>query len=121
MMVALGGAVGASARYGVYLASGHYLGTNFPYATLIVNVVGSFALGALAEAMREFWSLSQEMRLLLTVGMLGAFTTFSTFSLDVAQLYEREKVGLSLIYILVSVVLSIGALFAGIEMVRRTV
>ena len=82
LAVAAGGVIGAVARYLVYVAVGHLLGTGFPYATLIVNIVGSFAMGVLVELMALVWSTSIEMRLFLTTGILGAFTTFSAFSLD---------------------------------------
>jgi fluoride exporter len=90
LAVAAGGVTGAVARYLVYVAVGHLLGTGFPYATLLVNVVGSFVMGVLVELMALVWSASIEMRLFLTTGILGAFTTFSSFSLDFAVLYERR-------------------------------
>ena len=117
--VALGGACGAVARYGVFLLASHLLGTQFPYGTLLVNVIGSFIMGVLVELMALSVSLSAELRLLLTTGILGAFTTFSTFSLDVAVLYERGKLLLCAVYIVLSLSLSIGALFAGLQLVRR--
>ncbi len=117
--VAAGGIVGAVARYLVYVAVGQLLGTDFPYATLIVNVVGSFAMGVLVETMALVWSTSTEMRLFLTTGMLGAFTTFSTFSLDFAVLYERRDFALCAFYTIASFLLSVGALFAGLHLMRR--
>jgi CrcB protein len=121
LAVAAGGVTGAVARYLVYLAVGHLLGMGFPYATLIVNVVGSFAMGVLVETMALVWNASIEMRLFLTTGILGAFTTFSAFSLDFALLYERRAFGLCALYTIASVVLSVGALFAGLYLVRRLV
>jgi fluoride exporter len=119
MAVAAGGVTGAVARYLVYVATGHLLGHDFPYATLIVNVVGSFAMGVLVETMALVWSTSTEMRLFLTTGILGAFTTFSTFSLDFAVLYERRAFTLCALYTIASFALSVGALFAGLHLVRR--
>jgi CrcB protein len=121
LAVAAGGVTGAVARYLVYVAVAHLLGHGFPYATLIVNVVGSFAMGVLVEAMALFWNTSTEMRLFLTTGILGAFTTFSTFSLDFAVLYERRAFALCVVYTVASFVLSVGALFAGLLLVRRLV
>ncbi len=118
-LVAAGGAVGAVARYGVYLLTVHLLGTRFPYATVFVNVVGSFAMGLLIEAMALTGGVSNEARLFFAVGMLGAFTTFSTFSLDFAVLYRDGEWGLSALYVMASVCLSIGALFAGLALARR--
>lgn len=119
LLVAGGGAVGAVARYLVYVLAGQLLGPAFPFGTLIVNIVGSFLMGVLVETMALVWSASQEARLFLAVGVLGAFTTFSTFSLDVAVLYERGRPVLVATYIVVSVICSIGALFAGLHVMRR--
>ena len=119
LAVAAGGVVGAVARHLVYLTTGHLLGHGFPYASLIVNVVGSFAMGLLVEAMALVWSVSTEMRLFLTTGVLGAFTTFSTFSLDFAVLYERRALALCALYTIASFALSVGALFAGLHLMRR--
>lgn len=118
LAVAAGGVVGAVARYLVYVATGHILGAGFPYATLIVNVVGSFTMGVLVEVMALVWSTSTEMRLFLATGILGAFTTFSTFSLDFAVLFERRAFALCAIYTVSSFVLSVGALFAGLYVIR---
>jgi len=119
MAVAAGGVTGAVARYLVYVLVAHLLGTGFPYATLIVNVVGSFAMGALVETMALVWSTSTEMRLFLTTGVLGAFTTFSTFSLDFAVLFERRAYTLCALYTIASFALSVGALFVGLHVMRR--
>jgi fluoride exporter len=119
LAVALGGVIGAVARYLVYVAAGHLLGTGFPYGTLIVNVVGSFAMGVLVETMALVWSTSTEMRLFLATGILGAFTTFSSFSLDFAVLFERKDFVLCVVYTIASFALSVGALFAGLHLMRR--
>lgn len=119
LAVAGGGALGAVARYLTYVAAGHVLGAAFPYGTLIVNVAGSFAIGALTEIMALVWSPSTEIRLFLVVGFLGAFTTFSTFSLDFVVLYERGRLLLCALYVGVSVIASIGALFLGMWVLRR--
>ena len=119
LLVAGGGALGAVARYLVYVLAGQLLGTGFPYGTLIVNATGSFAMGILIEGMALAWTVNPEVRLFLAVGVLGAFTTFSTFSLDVALLYERGRLGLAAGYVAVSCVCSIGALFLGLYIMRR--
>ena len=118
LSVAAGGAVGAVARYLVMTATGALLGSGFPWATLAVNVAGSFILGALVEAMALSWSVGMELRAFLVVGVLGAFTTFSTFSLDVAVLYERGAFAAIAAYIAASVILSVGGLFLGLALVR---
>ena len=85
LAVAAGGALGAVGRYLVITQVGHWFGTGFPLGTIVVNVLGSFAMGLLIESAALFWSPSQELRALLAVGVLGAFTTFSTFSMDVPR------------------------------------
>ena len=96
LAVAAGGALGAVGRYLVMSQVGHWLGSGFPFATLVVNVAGSFLLGLLIEASALAWSPAPELRALLVVGVLGAFTTFSTFSLDVALHVERGELALTI-------------------------
>jgi CrcB protein len=116
--VAAGGAAGAVMRYLVMMAAAHLWGVTFPWGTLTVNVLGSFILGALVEAMALTWSASEGVRAFLVIGMLSAFTTFSAFSLDVVTLYERGEWGLAAGYVLASVILSVVALFAGLAVAR---
>ena len=118
LAVAAGGALGAVARYLAASQVMQWLGAGFPYGTLTVNVVGSFILGLLTETMALAWSPSPELRALLVVGVLGAFTTFSTFSLDTILLIERHQWALAALYILVSVAFSVGGLFAGLRVAR---
>ena len=118
LAVAAGGALGAVARYLAASQVMQWLGAGFPYGTLTVNVVGSFILGLLTETMALAWSPSPELRALLVVGVLGAFTTFSTFSLDTLLLIERHQWALAALYILVSVAFSVGGLFAGLRVAR---
>ena len=119
LSVAAGGALGASLRYGVNTGIMHWLGPGFPWATLTVNVLGSFVMGLLVAAFAHFWDVSHTMKVFLVTGFLGAFTTFSAFSLDVSVLYENDKFAEMAAYILASVILSIAALFAGILIVRQ--
>ncbi|HMA14937.1 MAG: fluoride efflux transporter CrcB [Bacteroidota bacterium] len=116
--VALGGACGAVARYFVVSQIGHWAGTGFPFGTLAVNVAGSFAMGLIVELSALAWLPSPELRAFLTVGFLGAFTTFSAFSLDAALLYERGELLPAAAYVAGSVVLSVGAFFAALALVR---
>lgn len=118
LAIAAGGALGAVGRHFVNVGAVSMLGTGFPFATVTVNVVGSFLMGVLVHVMAVSWTVSPEMRALLTVGGLGAFTTFSTFSLDVALLYERGQLFLAGVYVVVSVATSIGALFIGLKLAR---
>ncbi len=121
LAVAFGGATGAVARYLVYLGTAQVLGTGFPFATLLVNIIGSFFMGLLIELGALTWTSLHEVRLFLITGVLGSFTTFSTFSLDFATLYERGKFYLCALYLSASVILSIGAFFAALFVVRRII
>ncbi|MGI9385794.1 MAG: fluoride efflux transporter CrcB [Methyloligellaceae bacterium] len=118
MVVALGGAIGAVGRYLVGVGATRLIGSGFPWGTLIVNVVGSFIMGALIAALALRYSVSNEMRAFLTVGILGGFTTFSAFSLDFAVLMERKDFGLAVLYLGSSVGMSILALFVGLSVAR---
>jgi CrcB protein len=116
--VAAGGAIGAVGRYAVMSAMGGWTGMGFPWGTLTVNVVGSIAMGILVEVMALVWSPGPEVRALLVVGLLGAFTTFSTFSLDVYSLVERGALVPAAAYILASVVICVAGLYAGLHGAR---
>ena len=118
LAIAAGGAFGAVARHFVNNQVTHWMGDGFPWGILVANVAGSFAMGALVESMALFWSPSQELRAFMVVGMLGAFTTFSTFSMQVVLLYERGQMLLAASYIASSVLLAVGGLFAGLALVR---
>jgi CrcB protein len=118
LSVALGGAFGASARYGVAAVMLRLMGPNFPWGTLTVNVVGSLLMGLLVEALALRFNVSPEVRVMLVTGFLGGFTTFSAFSLDTANLIERNAFAPAAIYVAVSVLLSVGALFAGLALGR---
>lgn len=119
LWVAIGGALGSAARYGVNVWSGRLLGTEFPWHTLIVNVVGCFIMGALTGLMAQKLNLSGEARAFLTTGILGGFTTFSAFSLDVALLVERKATLAAGAYVAASVLLSLAAVFAGLHLMRQ--
>ncbi|MEP5780824.1 MAG: fluoride efflux transporter CrcB [Hyphomicrobiales bacterium] len=117
--VALGGALGASGRHLVGLLSLRLLGPSFPVGTFVVNVVGSFLMGALiAYLVKKGGADNAQWRLFLATGVLGGFTTFSAFSLDAVLLWERGQVSSAIFYVLSSVVLSILALMAGLMLVR---
>jgi len=118
LLVFIGGGIGAAARQGVNVAFTRWLGTNFPFNTLFANVSGSVLMGLLAGYYMKAGA-PQHLRLFLTTGVLGGYTTFSTFSLDAALLYERDQFMLAAIYVLASVVLSIAGLFAGLAVVRH--
>ncbi len=116
--VAAGGAIGALARHFMAAQIGHWLGHGFPWAILIVNIVGSFILGALVETFALVWSPSQELRALIVVGMLGAFTTFSTFSMDVVLLFQRGQALHAALYVGASVTLTVLGFFVAMHLMR---
>jgi len=119
LIVFLGGGVGAALRHGVNVAAARLLGTAFPYATAIENVTGSLLMGLLAGYFAFRGGISQHWQLFLTTGILGGYTTFSTFSLDAALMYERGAFALSALYVTMSVLLSIGGLFTGLWIMRH--
>ncbi|MEO8141222.1 MAG: fluoride efflux transporter CrcB [Sphingomicrobium sp.] len=118
LAVFVGGGLGATLRHAVNRMSLAYLGPSVPYGTLIVNVVGGLLMGMLAEFFLAKGGGSQEIRLFLTTGFLGGFTTFSAFSLDAALMWQKSDYVVLAAYIVGSVLLSIVALFAGMAAVR---
>lgn len=117
-VVALGGSLGSVGRYLFASLIGRWFGTAFPFGTLAVNVLGSFIMGVLVEAWAIRWNVGPEWRAFLTVGFLGGFTTFSAFSLDTVLLLERGSLLTGLSYVVGSLVLSIGALYAALRITR---
>lgn len=118
LIVFLGAGIGGALRHGVNMTVMRLGWAAFPVGTLAVNVIGSFLIGVIAEYFALRAHLPQHWRLFLTTGILGGFTTFSAFSLDVALLYERGRPALAGAYVLASVILSIGALFAALTITR---
>jgi len=120
LLVAIGGGIGAALRHLVGVAAIRIMGFGFPWGTLTVNVLGSFAMGLLVATLARFGPDigAKELRLLLGVGVLGGFTTFSSFSLDAVVLYEGGHGTTAGLYVAASVVLGLTALFAGLGIVR---
>jgi fluoride exporter len=119
LVVFLGGGLGAMLRHGVnLLAARLFPGGGFPIATLTVNVTGSIVMGVLAAIFAFKGGGPQHWRLFLTTGILGGYTTFSSFSLDVALLYERGDLLTAAIYIVASVALSIAGILLGLMLTR---
>ena len=121
LSVAAGGALGAVLRYSFNLMTIALLGHSFPWGTLLVNALGSFLMGVLVTIFALSWTPSVETRAFLTIGLLGAFTTFSTFSLDAVTLWEQGNSVQALGYTIGSVVLSIVGLVAGIMIVKAAI
>ncbi len=120
VFVFLGGGLGALARYGVGIASLRAFGTGWPYGTFAVNLIGGFLMGVLVTSLALRGADDQERwRVLIGVGVLGGFTTFSAFSLEVARMIETRALAAAALYSLVSVLLSVAALFAGMMLMRR--
>lgn len=119
LIVFLGAGIGGAMRHGVNVATLALFGPGFPFGTLIVNIVGSFVMGLFAGWFALKLDPGTAWRLFLATGVLGGFTTFSAFSLDAALLFERGNHGLAAGYVLLSVALSILALFAGLALTRH--
>jgi len=115
-----GGALGSGARYLVFVGMNRLVGPAalFPWATLCVNVVGSFLMGVLIESLGTKFQASPELRTLLATGVLGGFTTFSAFSLDFVSLVNRKESLLAGLYATSSVCLSVLALYVGLYLMR---
>ncbi len=118
LAVAAGGALGAGARYLVSSHIARWFGTAFPWGTLACNVVGALLMGVLVGVMARVWHLQDPWRALLTTGILGGFTTFSTFSLEAALFIERGQHWLALLYAVTSVVLCLLALLGALWLTR---
>ena len=111
--VAVGGALGAVGRFIVTSSVIYLFGNGLPFGTLIVNIIGSFCLGVLVELFPLTWSVSPEMRTFFIVGVLGAFTTFSTFSFEVASLWLRGDLFSAGTYVIGSVLLGVLGFICG--------
>jgi CrcB protein len=118
LIVFIGAGIGGALRHGVNVGASRLLGYGFPFGTLIVNVVGSFLMGLFAGYFAFRPGIDQHIRLFLTTGILGGFTTFSAFSLDAALLVERHAYGLAAGYVVGSVAASVSALFFGLVVFR---
>lgn len=118
LAIAIGGAIGALSRYGMMNLVAHLLGTRLPWGTLLVNISGSLVIGVLYVLISEKMLLSSEVRALLIVGFLGAFTTFSTFSLDTVLLIQQGWIVQALGYMLASVMICVLATWLGMVLAR---
>ena len=119
MFIAIGGAVGAVMRYATSLGVYSVMGRSFPYGTLFVNVAGSLAMGVLSILMLERYDVEPEWRAAILVGLLGSYTTFSTFSIETLNLLEQGDVLRASVNILSSIVICIAAVWLGVLIGRQ--
>jgi CrcB protein len=113
LLVALGGAVGSVARYVVSLVAAHWLGADFPYGTLIVNLGGAFAIGVIQQVGSDALLLPDHTRLFLTTGVMGGLTTYSTFSYETVRLMETNAWHQAWINVIVTTIASLGLCVLG--------
>jgi CrcB protein len=119
LIVFVGGGLGAAIRHGVNVAFARWFGSSFPFHTLFENVSGSLLMGLIEGYFAFKGDAPQELRLFLTTGVLGGYTTFSAFSLDAALLWERHQDGRALAYVAASVLASLAGLALGLAVMRR--
>ncbi|NTE86379.1 fluoride efflux transporter CrcB [Agrobacterium rubi] len=117
-LVAIGGAIGSVARYLVGVWGTRLAGPNFPWGTITVNIVGAFLIGLMVEVVARRFDASAEMRVFIVTGVIGGFTTWSSFTLDAVVLFERGEMGLAALYLGGSLILSFAAIFAGLALGR---
>ena len=118
LSVAIGGAIGATSRYILSNAIQNLSSNPFPYGMLLCNIIGSIILGLLYDSLTKADFFSDNMKVFLQVGILGSFTTFSAFSLEAFLMFEKSDYITAVIFILLSVVLSIGGLILGVNAIR---
>ena len=119
LLVAVGGALGSMARYGTGVLVGRLWSSTFPLGTMLINIAGSLAMGLfIGYLVRTTPNWQADARLFVAVGIFGGFTTFSSFSLDAVSMLERGEIGQALLYVLGSVIVGIGALYAGLLLIR---
>ena len=119
LVIAAGGAIGAVGLRAVMIAATYLLGSSFPYATIIVNLIGSFVLGGLVQSLKYYSGIGNKIQVFLIVGVLGSFTTFSEFSMDVVVLIQKNEMFAAGFYILGSIVVPLGALLFGTFLIRQ--
>lgn len=122
LLVGAGGAIGAMLRFGYSSIMGRLWPSDFPHGTLVINIAGSLLMGLLVGVLARTLPEGQEnIRLFAAVGILGGFTTFSTFSLDALTLIQRGQFAMALVYILLSVLFSIAGVYVGLLLTRGAI
>jgi CrcB protein len=119
LFIAMGGSIGAVMRYGASLGVASIMGRGFPYGTLFVNVTGSLLIGLLSVLMLERFNIGPEWRAAVMVGVLGSFTTFSTFSLETLNMLEQGELFSAISNVLLSVVVCLIAVWLGVVLGRQ--
>ena len=119
LSVAIGGAFGAVARYLVNISPAANLFEKFPFPTFLINISGSFLIGFLMILLADKISVSENIRMAIIVGFLGAFTTFSTFEIEILGLVRERHFTTALVYLVLSVVIGFVGVIAGVETARR--
>ncbi|MFE6664255.1 fluoride efflux transporter CrcB [Streptomyces sp. NPDC057697] len=117
-VVALGGAIGASARYGAALLWPTAPG-GFPWTTLVVNVVGCAVIGVFMVVISEAWAAHRLVRPFFGTGVLGGFTTFSTYAVDIQRLFDADRAGSGLVYLVVTLCAALAAVWSAVWVTRR--
>ena len=118
LVIFVGGGIGSMARHAINQIAAALFGVNFGWGTMFVNILGSFVMGLVAGWFALKADSGELLRLFLTTGILGGFTTFSAFSLDAVLLWQRGQIASSVAYIGISVIVSLVSLFAGLSVVR---
>ncbi|MDG2187067.1 MAG: fluoride efflux transporter CrcB [Hyphomicrobiales bacterium] len=113
IIVGFGGFLGSILRYLIYLFSNNILGSQYPFSTIIINVLGCFLIGVIFQVFNEAITISENLKLFLTIGFLGGFTTFSTFSIDAFLIYQNNSKLVAMCYILLTLFLSLSAMLIG--------
>ena len=119
MFIAVGGAIGAVLRYGASIGVYSLLGRGFPYGTLFVNVAGSLLIGVLSVVMLERFDIAPEWRAAVLIGVLGSFTTFSTFSIETLILLEQGDIVRAVTNIVLSILICLLAVWFGVSLGRQ--
>jgi CrcB protein len=119
--IAIGGSLGAVSRYWVSTTTYRWLGLEFPYGTLMVNLTGSLVMGFLSVLLIHRFNISEQLRIGLLAGFLGSFTTFSTFAIDILQLAANDALFKAIAYILLSVLLCVVGAWAGLVTAKQMI
>ena len=119
--IGFGGFIGSILRYSIYIFSNNILGYSSPVATLFVNILGCFLIGTVYQLLNGYLVISENLRLFIIIGLLGGFTTFSAFSIDVYLIYQNSGKMIATAYAILSIVFSLLALLIGVWLIKSCV